>query len=192
MSNEFKQRNHGKSGTAKAIRKQRGREFGQSMVEIAFLLPIFFGMVFAIIEVGRAWAAKQALTIAAREGARVLVLPYGAGLTYNSEGEVQAAAINTVTSYLNSAGVPVGAGTQISVARIAPGSDGEYNTGDDPAPELGYTGGKRGERVGIRIIHGFDTPLPLILGMFDDPRANGGQGNATGISMGVSCYMEHE
>jgi hypothetical protein len=174
-----------------AARRARLGERGQSMVEIAFLLPIFFGMVFAIIEVGRAWSVKQALTIAAREGARVLILPYGAGLTYNSESDVQTAAINTVTSYLNSAGVPTGDLTQINLARIGPGNDGEYGTNDDPDPEVGYTNGIRGERVGVQIRHRFDTPLPLILVMFNNTNATGEPREAR-IGMGVSCYMEHE
>ena len=81
------------------------------MVEFALLLPIFFALVFSIIEIGRAWAVKQALTISAREGARVLVLPYGAGLIFTSESDVQQAAVARVNSYLNSAGVPTGSGT---------------------------------------------------------------------------------
>ncbi|MGH9843383.1 MAG: TadE family protein, partial [Blastocatellia bacterium] len=75
------------------------------MVEIAFLMPLFLLLIFGVIEIGRVWAAKQALTIAAREGARVLVLPYGAGLAYTSEGDVQTAAANIVRSYMNSSGV---------------------------------------------------------------------------------------
>jgi hypothetical protein len=156
------------------------------MVEMAFILPIFLGMVFAIIEVGRAWAVKQSLTIAAREGARILVLPYGGGLTYTSEGAVQTAARDAVTSYLNSSGVPVGEGTVINIVRILPGPDGAYGTADDTPPEQSYTDGKRGDRVGIQITHEFDTALPLILGMFNN------LGSETGIGMGVTCYMEHE
>ncbi len=167
-------------------RPGRLSERGQSMVEMALLLPIFLTMVFAIIEIGRAMSARQSLTIAAREGARVLVLPYGAGLTYTSEGDVQTAAVNAATSYLNSSGVAVGSGTQIRIVRIAPGADSIYGTADDPAPEVNYTGGKRGERVGVQITHIFETPLPLILGMFNNVESQ------SGITMGISCYMEHE
>src|SRR5262245_7148658 len=76
-------------------------ERGQAMVEIAFVLPLFLLFVFAIIEIGRAWGARQVLTIAAREGARILILPYGAGLTYGSEEDAQAAALNIVKESLN-------------------------------------------------------------------------------------------
>jgi len=125
------------------------REAGQSTVELALVLPLFLVMIFAIIEIGRAFAAKQALTIAAREGARVLVLPYGAGLTYTSESAVQDAAIARVKSYLASSGVPIGSETVIQIARIGAGNDGVYGSTDDPAPEMGYTQGVRGQRVGL-------------------------------------------
>jgi len=168
-------------------------ERGQSMVEMAFVLPLFLALVFAIIEMGRAWGAKQSLTIAAREGARILVLPYGAGLTYTSESEVQNAALNTVRASMNSSGVPVTPQTQITLVRITPGNNGSY---DDTYPnddqiEQNYTGGKRGERVGIRISYPFETPLPIILGMFN----SGGPHdlpNQTGIVMSLTCYMDHE
>jgi Flp pilus assembly protein TadG len=35
---------------------RRRRQRGQSMVEMAFVLPLFLALVFAIIEVGRAWS----------------------------------------------------------------------------------------------------------------------------------------
>ncbi len=160
------------------------------MVEIAFVLPIFLALILSIIEIGRAWSAKQSLVIAAREGARVLVLPYGAGLTYSTESELQSAAINTVKESMNSSGVPVTADTQIILVRIKPGDDGIFDTKDDVV-EQNYTGAVRSERVGIRIRHPFDTPLPIILGMFN----NGGPHDLpqqTGIVMGVTCYMDHE
>src|SRR5574341_893888 len=168
-------------------------ERGQSMVEMAFVLPLFLALVFAIIEMGRAWGAKQSPTIAAREGARILVLPYGAGLTYTSESEVQNAALNTVRASMNSSGVPVTPQTQITLVRITPGNNGIY---DDTYPnddqiEQNYTGGKRGERVGIQISYPFETPLPIILGMFNNGRRDD-LPNQTGVVMSLTCYMDHE
>jgi Flp pilus assembly protein TadG len=169
-------------------------EAGQSMVEMAFILPIFLVMVFAIIEIGRAWAVKQSLTNAAREGARILVLPYGGGLTYASEGDVQTAARDAVISYLNNSGVPVGDGTQVNLMLVQPGDDYIYGTADDIYVQ-NYTDAKRGDRVGIQVRHNFDTALPIILGMFRDPNAPPPPPDAqpqTGITMGVTCYMDHE
>src|SRR5215468_7047901 len=106
-------------------------ERGQSMVEIAFILPIFLVFIFAIIEFGRAWAAKQAITAAAQDGARILILPYGAGLTYGSEDAVRNAARAAVEASMNSSGTPVTASTKINPVRIKPGNDGIFNTPDD-------------------------------------------------------------
>jgi Flp pilus assembly protein TadG len=176
------------------IRKISGKtgELGQTMVEMAFVLPLFLILVFAIIEMGRAWAAKQALTIAAREGARILVLPYGAGLTYTSESDQQTTALDTVRASMNSSGVPVTASTQITLVRITPGNNGIYDgappAGDDQI-EPDYTGGKRGDRVGIRITYPFETPVPMLLKMFD---SGGGSPAQSVINMGMTCYMDHE
>ncbi|MGE0130938.1 MAG: TadE/TadG family type IV pilus assembly protein [Blastocatellales bacterium] len=167
---------------------EKMRERGQAMVEIAFVLPLFLILVFAIIEMGRAWAAKQALTIAAREGARILVLPYGAGLTYASESDVQNAALNAVRDSMNGSGTPVTASTQINVVRITPGNDGVLNTADDQI-EQNYTGGKRGERVGIQLTYPFETPAPVLLRMFD---SGGGSSTQSVITMAMTCYMDHE
>jgi len=166
------------------------------MVELALVLPLFLTMVLAIVEIGRAFAAKQALTIAAREGARVLVLPYGAGLTYTTETAVQTAAIGRVRSYLVSSGVGVGAETTVRVARIGAGNDGVYGSVDDQPPEVDYTQGGRGQRVGVIIEHRFETPIPFVVRMFESPATDGVGGSpapsTSSIRMVKSCYMDHE
>jgi Flp pilus assembly protein TadG len=158
------------------------------MVETALVLPLFLLFVFAIIEIGRAWGTRQALTIAAREGARILILPYGAGLTYGSESEAQQAAMNAVQDSLNGSGAPVIASTKITLVRLNPGNDGIFNTADDQV-ETNYTGAQRGDRVGVKITYQFETPAPVLLRMF----ANGDGGSTQNtINMGVTCYMDHE
>lgn len=173
----------------------RWREHGQSMVEMAFVLPLFLALVFAIIEIGRAWSTKQSLTLAAREGARVLVLPYGAGLTFNNEGTQQQAAIDSVKSYLNNSGVVVTNDTQIVPIRLLPGGDGIVGTADDVI-EPGYSNAKRGERIGMQIRHTFESPLSAILALFSNNNGTTGTSdNGPGqgqIRMGVTCYLEHE
>lgn len=176
--------------------KEDRREAGQSMVELALVLPLFLTMVLAIVEIGRAFAAKQSLTIAAREGARVLVLPYGAGLTYTTESAVQTAAVNRVRSYLASSGVGIGAETVIRIARIRAGNDGVYGTVDDQQPEVDYAQGVRGQRVGVVIEHRFESPIPFVIGMFEttDPAvpSQPGAPSISSIRMVSSCYMDHE
>ena len=55
--------------------KQQRR--GVAAVELAVVSPIFFLLIFAMIEFGSAMMAQQAITNAAREGARIAVLPDG-------------------------------------------------------------------------------------------------------------------
>jgi hypothetical protein len=53
----------------------RSYEYGQDLAEFAILLPILLGVVIGIFEFGRAWNIDQVLTNAAREGARLAVIP---------------------------------------------------------------------------------------------------------------------
>ena len=55
--------------TARASRR------GAAIVEFAFVAPIFFLFVFGMIEFGRMVMVQQLITNAAREGARVAILP---------------------------------------------------------------------------------------------------------------------
>ena len=54
------------------VRHCRGRK-GQALAEFALILPVLFLLIAGIIEFGRAWNIKQAVTDAAREGARYTV-----------------------------------------------------------------------------------------------------------------------
>jgi Flp pilus assembly protein TadG len=55
------------------VRHLRGRK-GQALAEFALILPILFLLIAGIIEFGRGWNIKQAVTDAAREGARYTVV----------------------------------------------------------------------------------------------------------------------
>ncbi|MEO6726287.1 MAG: TadE family protein [Blastocatellia bacterium] len=172
--------------------QSRRWERGQSMIEMAFVLPLFLALVFAIIEIGRAWSTKQSITLAAREGARVLVLPYGAGLTFSNESAQQQAAVNSVKSYMQNSGVVVTSDTQIIPVRLLPGGDSILGTADDNI-EQNYSGAKRGERIGIQIRHPFDSPLSAVLALFSSGNSSpSNSGSAGQIRMGVTCYLEHE
>ena len=56
-----------------SVRHLRGRK-GQALAEFALILPVVFLLIAGIIEFGRAWNIKQAVTDAAREGARYTVV----------------------------------------------------------------------------------------------------------------------
>ncbi len=55
------------------VRHCRGRK-GQALAEFALILPVVFLLIAGIIEFGRGWNIKQAVTDAAREGARWTVI----------------------------------------------------------------------------------------------------------------------
>jgi hypothetical protein len=57
------------------------RSIGQAMVEFALIAPIFFLILFSIIDFGRAVYYIQALNNAAREGARYAIVHGGNSLT---------------------------------------------------------------------------------------------------------------
>ena len=56
-------------------RKWRNRRWAAAAVEMAIVTPILLTMLFGIIEYGWVFTVRQALTTAAREGARTAALP---------------------------------------------------------------------------------------------------------------------
>jgi Flp pilus assembly protein TadG len=56
-----------------SARRVRG-ESGQALVEMALILPVLLLLALGIVEFGRAFNAKQVVTDAAREGARLAVV----------------------------------------------------------------------------------------------------------------------
>jgi hypothetical protein len=81
--------------------KQQRR--GVAAVELAVVSPIFFMLILAMIEFGSAMLAQQAITNAAREGARIAVLPDGSAdraETY-AKGVLQSAGIDGEMATVN-------------------------------------------------------------------------------------------
>jgi Flp pilus assembly protein TadG len=74
---------------------------GASAVEFALVAPIFFLLLFSLIEYGRMVMVQQLLTNAAREGARVGVL----------DGSTKTKVATAVNSYLTAAGIKTAATT---------------------------------------------------------------------------------
>ena len=72
------------------------REDGAALVETAFVLPIMLLVCVGILEFGRAYQTWQVVTNAAREGARVAILPE------YSDDSVKA----RVRTYLKNGGLP--------------------------------------------------------------------------------------
>lgn len=99
------------NGTIRRVLRRRGSdEAGQSLVEMAIVLPILLALVVGIFEFGRAWNVHQVLVNAAREGARKAVIPT------SLESDVH----DTIGGYLVSAGLDPAAG-EISISGMDAG-----------------------------------------------------------------------
>jgi len=93
---------------------------------MALTLPLMLLVAIGIVEFGRAYQTWQVLTNAAREGARIAVLPGMDDATvtsrvqsYMSDGQLPNSAIATVTITRNNA-IAIGAGTA-SASRVTIG-----------------------------------------------------------------------
>lgn len=95
-----------------SVRRLRNQA-GQSLVELALILPILLIVVMGIFEFGRAWHTRQIVTDAARAGARRAVV-FDADMTQDS---VYAA----ITNELNRSGIPTSAVTILFDQTPAPG-----------------------------------------------------------------------
>lgn len=74
-------------------RAARHGESGQALAEIAIALPLLLLMLIGIWEFARAYQIQQVVVNAAREGARIVVLPETSGGTVDS-------ATNAINHYL--------------------------------------------------------------------------------------------
>jgi Flp pilus assembly protein TadG len=87
-------------------------------VEFAIVLPILLVLLTGMIDFGHAWFMRQIVTNASREGARVGVV-YQPSL---SSAEKETLVRNTVTDYLNNAGLTATAPATVAGAAGASGN----------------------------------------------------------------------
>jgi hypothetical protein len=132
--------------TFKRIARRKGKEEGgQSLVEFAFVLPIFLLVLFAIIDFGMAFHAWIAVTSSAREGGR----------------------LGAVHPSLEAAGSPCfgeGSLAQCIETRVR---DTAGNIGDDLAVTVTNADGLPGESVVVDVSYEYAliTPMADIIGM---------------------------
>jgi Flp pilus assembly protein TadG len=81
----------------KTCRQCRRKRQGVAAVEFALVAPLFFLLVFGMIEFGRAIMVQQILTNASREGARLAVL--------DSTTPTASTVTSKVNTYLQNAGI---------------------------------------------------------------------------------------
>lgn len=99
----------------RACRTCRRKRQGAAAVEFAVVAPLFFLMVFGLIEFGRAIMVQQVLTNASREGARIGVL--------DSPTPTAGSVTTAVRNYLDKAGVR-GAAASVTITPSEPTSAG--------------------------------------------------------------------
>lgn len=107
---------HAAIQTSTPATRRRTGERGSALLEMAITLPLLLLVSVAIFELGRAYQAQQILTNAAREGARLAVLPDASATNiqtrvrqYLAQGQLTNPDTATVT--VNStASIPMGAG----------------------------------------------------------------------------------
>lgn len=108
------------------------RQDGQALIEAALVIPLLLLISVGIFEFGRAYQTWQILTNAAREGARMAVVPYNPGTAaiqsrvqqYMRDGQlpasaIAAAAVNIVPDTISIAGAagPVSvAATRVTIS----------------------------------------------------------------------------
>jgi Flp pilus assembly protein TadG len=91
--------------TLRRFRRRGGDERGAELIELAIVLPILLVVFAAIVDFGFLFQRYEVITNAAREGARIGVLP----------DYTQADVTDRVRAYLNSSGLN-GASANVSVA----------------------------------------------------------------------------
>lgn len=74
-----------------ALNKKLHNKKGQSIVELAILLPVLLMLLFGILEFGRVYGAYMVIHHSARDGVRV-------GAVGGTTAEIQAAVQNTTTA----------------------------------------------------------------------------------------------
>ena len=132
------------------FRRERAR--GQAMVEVALVAPLFFALLFGLIDLGRVIWAVDVVGGAAREGARYASVHAGSPGTKNglaTEAEIKAHALGFVVA----GGVNPSASvcfTTVTIASQSTGCSGAFDA------EL-Y---KRGNLVTVQV----QSNVPVFLG----------------------------
>lgn len=101
----------------KLCRLYRRKRHGASVVEFALVAPVFFLLVFGMIEYGRMVMVQQVLTNATREGARRAVL----------DGATTATVKQVVVDYLHSCSINSATSANVTVNPDPPSSAGSGN-----------------------------------------------------------------
>lgn len=160
-----------------SVRRDRSR--GQSMVELALVLPLFLLMLFGLVDMGRLVYASTTMSQAAREAARVAsVEAYWIGSTDPSCNQPggptcpanEAAMRANVAAAANGMMEPFGAisAANVHIACTAPTASPPAGQWTSPTNNCGSATVRKGSgaRVSVRIQMNFQPITPIIGGFF--------------------------
>ena len=136
--------------THSTTRERRGR--GQALVEFALVAPIFFLLLFGIIEGGRFILYYENLNNATREGARYAIV-HGSN-SFCPSGPMPPGVSPKYGCY-----DPPGANV---VQQVKATAFGVLGSGVTVTPEWGPTGNGRDSDVTVRATYTYQTLLPLV------------------------------
>ena len=140
--------------------KKPNAERGAVGVEAALTLPLLLILLFGLMEVGHLISVQQALTNAAREGARARVTPYSQ-TSYLADPFVVK---NTVCSFLSAASVPCDPTT---VACDGPADETRICVNEDPhVPDSTVCPTDGNPVAGCTIVHVEVPYRPVLFSIF--------------------------
>ena len=142
------------------MRSARRESRGQALAEVALVAPLFFLMVFGVIDLGRVVWANDIAASAAREGARYASVHAG-----NIDPDALATKTDIrdhATQYVIAGGLNIGVTVCFSTVHIASSLAGCAGDADEILPGGLTADYKRGNLVTVSVT----TSVPTILGSF--------------------------
>jgi Flp pilus assembly protein TadG len=116
----------------KVRRHLRGRTTGQALVEVALVAPLFFALLFGLIDLGRVIWAIDAVGAAAREGARYASVHAGTDGIAGAETKTAAQIKTYALGYVVAGGINPSATvcfSPVTIGSQTAGCSGDTSTG---------------------------------------------------------------
>jgi Flp pilus assembly protein TadG len=134
------------------LRRFRRNRRGSAAVEFALVAPIFFGILFAIIELALVFFASQILETVTQDSARLVMTgqAQGASLTKEQFKDAVCAKLVTMFDCVNEAYVDVRSYSEFATVSISPPIDPASKTFIN---DMKYCPGKDGDVVVVRLFY---------------------------------------
>lgn len=140
-----------------ATRRFRAERKGSAAVEFAFIAPLFFGLLFAILDVAMIFFAGQTLETATQMSARLILTGQAQNGNY-TQAQFKQDFCNYIVALINCQNVYVDVRSYSSFENIAlynPVSNGQFSTSG-----YSYSPGKSGDVVVVRAFYQWPIFVP--------------------------------